>query len=367
VSLTDFSTGAQGALQQLIARRLEAQRYAQAQQQQQFQNERQLKGDARAQQQLDSTMELTRMQREAQVANMADQAKQRTYAEANVLGDQLPPETFLQANDPAAVTMQQGGRGALLTPKDAGMGAAFQGPMATGETPESVANDRPRGFLKTASAKQQTDAQNQADKRADNERQAGRDAATEKYQAGMLSAALQNANSNSQRANASTAPPAANTNEVQDTLDLIDRITSDPALPTGVGPLDSMGFGKVRDLSGVNRFENLHNELVGKMSLAQAGKLKGQGQISDKERQLLRQAATALNRNMSEADYQKELASIKVQFQRMLAPNQVAPMPAHSGAPATTGPVKMTAPDGRSLTVPADKVAELEALGAKRN
>lgn len=107
------------------------------------------------------------------------------------------------------------------------------------------------------------------------------------------------------------------TNEVDDTLSLIDQIAKDPALGKSVGPLDQYDISMVADPTGVNRFKALHNQLVGKMSLAQAGKLKGQGQISDKERALLAAAATALSRGLGEKDYRAELAKIQQQFTRM--------------------------------------------------
>ncbi len=134
-------------------------------------------------------------------------------------------------------------------------------------------------------------------------------------------------------------------NDVTDSLALIDQILKDPALNKSVGPLDSAllntsregigstllnaagGAAKVLtgDPAGVNRFENLHNQLTGKLSLAQAGKLKGQGQISDKERAMLGAAATALSRNMSEADYKTELGKIRQQFERMQVPGASPP------------------------------------------
>lgn len=124
-----------------------------------------------------------------------------------------------------------------------------------------------------------------------------------------------------------------NANEANDALDLIDQIGSDPALSTAVGPVDAY-IGKARDLSGVNRFEALHNQLVGKLQLAIAGKLRGQGQISDKERAMLKQAATALNRNLSEEDYKIQLEKIRGQFQRLLPGGGAVP-----AAPAGAGPV----------------------------
>jgi hypothetical protein len=122
-------------------------------------------------------------------------------------------------------------------------------------------------------------------------------------------------------------------NEVDDAISLIDQIGADPALNSAVGPVDQY-VGQVHDLNGVNRFNALHNQLVGKLSLAQAGKLKGQGQISDKERALLGAAATALSRGLSEADYKNELGKVRAQFERMRgAAAQHQPLPA-AGATA---------------------------------
>lgn len=144
-------------------------------------------------------------------------------------------------------------------------------------------------------------------------------------------------------------------NEVEDALTLIKNLEDDPAFGAAVGPIDAY-IGKARDLEGVTRFDNRHKELIGKLSLAQAGKLKGQGQISNIERELLKNAATALSRNLGEGDYKAELAKIRAQFERMKQP----------AAGGGGGPVPMVAPDGRSLMVPAADVARMEALGAKR-
>jgi hypothetical protein len=106
-------------------------------------------------------------------------------------------------------------------------------------------------------------------------------------------------------------------NEIDDSLRLISQLENDPALATAVGPLDGRGLGQVRDLEGTTRFQALHDQLVGRLQLAQAGKLKGQGQISDKERAMLMAAATALTRKMGEGDYKAELAKVRQQFERM--------------------------------------------------
>jgi hypothetical protein len=134
-------------------------------------------------------------------------------------------------------------------------------------------------------------------------------------------------------AQAAKAPSAdQQQNEVADTLALIDRIQSDPSMTHGVGPVDQYVGGVINgDVTGVNRFKSLHDQLVGKMSLAQAGKLKGQGQISDKERAMLASAATALNRGLSEKDYLTELQNVRGQFQRMQGGGGVVASPAAGG------------------------------------
>lgn len=111
--------------------------------------------------------------------------------------------------------------------------------------------------------------------------------------------------------------------EVQQLLDLIADIEKDPALSTSVGAFDGRGLGMVRDMDGYNRFKAKHDQLVGQLQLANAGKLKGQGQVSNIEREMLRQAATALGRQLSEKDYRTELGRIRgVKFRGEAAPQQ---------------------------------------------
>lgn len=142
---------------------------------------------------------------------------------------------------------------------------------------------------------------------------------------------------------------AQQANEVQDTLDLIDRIGNDPALEGSVGQLNSRGVGYLRDPNANARFKSLHDQLVGKMSLAQAGKLKGQGQISDKERAMLASAATALNMGLGSPDYRGELGNIRGQFERMATPGAIQPVAAHApgaGGGPKAGDVKVF-PNGK--------------------
>lgn len=106
--------------------------------------------------------------------------------------------------------------------------------------------------------------------------------------------------------------------EVGDSLALIDQIRSDPALSSSVGPLEGRGGGyATAGPEGYTRVKALHDNLVNKLQLAQAGKLKGQGQISNMEREMLKNAATALDRTLGDADYLKELGKVEAQFKRM--------------------------------------------------
>lgn len=110
---------------------------------------------------------------------------------------------------------------------------------------------------------------------------------------------------------AKTEAKQAEANEVQQTLDLIQRIREDKARPIATGPVEGRGVGRIRDNSGYERVKALHDQLVGRLQLAQAGKLKGQGQISDREREMLMKAATALTRTLADPDYVTELDNIE--------------------------------------------------------
>jgi hypothetical protein len=114
-------------------------------------------------------------------------------------------------------------------------------------------------------------------------------------------------------------------NEVQQTLDLISRLREDKARPIATGPLEGRGLGRLKDNSGYERVKALHDQLVGRLQLAQAGKLKGQGQVSDREREMLMKAATALTRNLADQDYVNELANVETILRGKLGSGGAAP------------------------------------------
>jgi hypothetical protein len=159
-----------------------------------------------------------------------------------------------------------------------------------------------------------------------------RDKAQHGYQMGEIGAQGANAyriaqlNNQTREDMAGKKAATQDANEVSDTIALIDQIKKDPSFAHAFGPVDQYVGGIINgDPAGVNRVRALTDQLTGKMSLAQAGKLKGQGQISDKERAMLASAATALKYGLSEKDALAELDKIGAQFQRMQGGGVAAP------------------------------------------
>lgn len=107
-------------------------------------------------------------------------------------------------------------------------------------------------------------------------------------------------------------------NDIEDALGIIQQLREDSALSSSTGPLQGRGLGALAGIEGYTRVKAKHDNLVNKLALAQAGKLKGQGQISNMEREMLQKAATALTRTLGDADYLKELGNVEAQFKRML-------------------------------------------------
>jgi len=126
MGLTDFSIGVQGGLQDLLAKRLVAQKTARDQAQQQFENQRQTSGDQRAQQTLDAQIENNRLQRAAQASNFAseDMARQATAQKGFV------DSTMKVRNDTAPFQLSQGNQ--LANFKAAGVQTGIDIPTTGG-------------------------------------------------------------------------------------------------------------------------------------------------------------------------------------------------------------------------------------------
>ncbi len=95
--------------------------------------------------------------------------------------------------------------------------------------------------------------------------------------------------------------------EVDETIDLIDQVSARPLGPvTGAMQLESM-------VQGTQAFgtKRLIQQIKDKLALAARGQLKGQGQISNFEADMLRNAVTALDSGMGEEDFKAEMAKVR--------------------------------------------------------
>ena len=390
MALADMAIGADAAIKQILLQRMQAQQYADTLKQRDFENRRQVAADARAQQQLDLQAESTRLLRERQQAEADGLKQQRTYAEATALGDQLPAGTFLPEDDAAVATMQQGGRGGLLTAQDAGMGTAFQGPMPTGETPQSVANNRPKGYLKTASAKQQQDAATRQDRLDDNKRQDARDAELARHDRAMegtAAAAAQNkANPNDARGDRSYQYHMSQVdkigNPIADRLTRLQRLKE--SIAAGSAIADSVTAPELVTAiaggqgSGVRITQAELNAVIGARGTVDTLKqgiqrmATGESLTPEQRRQIgaLADVVAAREAKRAAAVDAARVALMgsndPMEHRKIYTDMQAALSSAGQPASGSGGMVEMVAPDGRALKVPAEKVADLEARGARR-
>jgi hypothetical protein len=183
----------------------------------------------------------------------------------------------------------------------------------------------------------------------------GRDRAQHGYQMSEIGAQGANALRVANVRHPDTAGAAATQkeqNEIADSLALINELRNDPALKSSVGPFEGRGGGYVSaGPEGYTRVQALHDNLVNRLSLAQAGKLKGQGTISNLERDMLSKAATALTRNLGDSDYLNQLDKVEEQFKRNVHP--LGGGRALAGAPSGGGMMRARDPQGNLHEAPA--------------
>ncbi len=89
---------------------------------------------------------------------------------------------------------------------------------------------------------------------------------------------------------------------------VIDELLLNPGLSRISGPVDQLLGGAFGDAALA---KNKYNQLKGLLSLDNIKYLKGTGAISDAEQRLLANAASAIGRNLSDADFRKELVKLK--------------------------------------------------------
>jgi hypothetical protein len=144
---------------------------------------------------------------------------------------------------------------------------------------------------------------------------------------------------------------------------LQDLIDENGALRPETAGIVGMLDGRTPDVTeSANKAVSKVERLVGLLDIGKLREMKAQsrtgasgfGALSEKELAVLESAASTLrNRRVSEATYAAELRRIR----------DTLGTPAAAAGASTL--VNMVAPDGRRLQVPADKVTELKAHGAK--
>lgn len=105
------------------------------------------------------------------------------------------------------------------------------------------------------------------------------------------------------------APTPAQQQKADEVIALIDQLKVDPRLPRAVGPISS----RLPTLSGETAdFEAKFKNLIGKITIDALPLLKGP--MSDKDIAFLKEQASALSTNMSEAGFKAELDRLKEKF-----------------------------------------------------
>ncbi len=107
--------------------------------------------------------------------------------------------------------------------------------------------------------------------------------------------------------------------------------------------LNNSKLSKISGVPGLSAFipgtgaqlaKNQYNQLKGILSLENREKLKVSGAISDFEFKVLSEAATALGRNLSDADFKKQLEKVRDVFEGKYAQTNAG---ATNGAPVSGG------------------------------
>lgn len=143
---------------------------------------------------------------------------------------------------------------------------------------------------------------------------------------------------------ATSGIPTSRQQDLDSSLDVVNSLLENKALNsiTGIPALTAFLPGTQAQLA-----KNQYDQLKGILSLENRQKLKGSGAISDFEFKVLSQAATALGRNLSNADFRTQLEKIKEVFEGKYAQT------------TATGPITNTVVmfgPGGSFNVPLEQV-----------
>lgn len=102
--------------------------------------------------------------------------------------------------------------------------------------------------------------------------------------------------------------PDPRINELDYILQTIDELAANPKLDNILGPVDQAIGGKFGEAATA---KNLYNQLTGILALEGRQKLKGSGAISDFEFKVLKEAQSALGRNLNLTEFNKQLEKVR--------------------------------------------------------
>lgn len=383
MALSDIAGGINNALKQQMLQRLQAEAVQRQVEQQKFANQM-------AEKQFASNEELKRANLAELVSShdAAEQDRQNNYALK--LGDEVPKGTQVPNNAPSAGPLNRAGLLSMNGIKAEAppssllaMGDSGQPQEVAGTMPNSPMPNGPRLYTKLASAKQ-------LDTEADNTRQAAKDAQGRAHELAMEKIAQQNANKPGpmstvtiQTVDAEGRPvtrvipkseavgqefkkAAGSTMEgrlasakavAQTGNDIIAQL-SDPAFIAAVGP--ALGRANtIREFIG-----NPPPEFAQLAGQIESYALANMGVHGMRSAQGAEQIKHLLDQKHTPASLISTINGLNSFSEHFLqnAGHDTGKTP----TPAAGGAVSMVAPDGRALSVPADKVAEMEAHGAKR-
>lgn len=338
MALADFAAGVQGGLQELLAKRIAEQQYRDKLLQQQFENQRQLAGDSRAQQQLDATLaagEATRAQtkayQDAQIENMRGARATADKKQAMDARETWSPNQIVSDQNPALAQFEKAGvqRG-ITIPQIAPR--LYTKPMGS-ESEAKPTGERAGVFL--------TETPTQQNTRVDNQRAAAKDAADERYRRDSLNMQQRQIDATIANRNAGDAAKAAektaqDAKDAQNAQAAVDQALQQArALRSHPGFTSAYGIVNSR-IAGVDPYAvnagALADQLVATLTLPNLGKLKGPA--SDKDVAFIKSASTILGNRRISAEQAAQALDDTIKRLEAYAPTAAPkPVASHGGKP----------------------------------
>lgn len=413
MGIVDFQVGLNGDLRGQMMARMQA-----ALEQRNFmENQRRARfSDGMQEKTFQSNEELKRAQLDATTAAQQAAERDRQVGLASGLADQIPAGQFIAPDDPAVGMLRTGGRGGLLQEQQERPEVA-EGPLMPGDTGAAKA----RGFIKTSSARQQMDEALRADRLADNERAMAAAQASSEHQGKVDAETARHNRAMESKPSGNQSPqpqfmigPDGKTHAVQFVngkaveIDLPGDFSKTVRPVTGA---ERSTLGYFNRMLEAERNARKVEDTIPDSDIAASnyapgwlenflktpeGQQYSQAQRMFTEARLRKESGAAIpetevandrRTNFRMPGDKKETIAQK-RASRLLTMRGIGNAAGRAlheyygegtnldallkefgdAAPAAAGGgmVSMTAPDGRKLSVPADKVAEMESHGAKR-